>query len=186
MPPRYGGDFVLTRLHARYGKSIKDDLHFKEATPIVGGREFVQSEGKLEEGARPDSTNNFQGRYAIRHEWTGPIACDNPKRGVWGGPPGGGYGNRPSIKPALELAFAPRGDVSLHEVIKRDLPEIGVQMGVAPTPAPRVAEAEPTAPPPVVPPAKKTGCGCGAGDGALGSGALAALALVIVRRRRSS
>jgi hypothetical protein len=186
MPPRYGMDFVLTRLHARYGKSIKDDLHFKEATPIVGGREFVQSQGKLEEGARPDSTNNFQGRYAIRHEWTGPIACDNPKRGVWGGPPGRGYGSRPSIKPALELAFAPRGGVALQEVVKRDLPEIGVQMGVAPTPAPRVAEGEPTSPPPVVPPAKKTGCGCDAGDGALGSGALAALALVIIRRRRPS
>jgi hypothetical protein len=187
MPPRYGMDFVLTRLHARYGKSIKDDLHFKEAGPIVGGREFVQSEGKLEEGARPDSVNNFQGRYAIRHEWTGPITCENPKRGVWGGPPNQGYGSRPAIKPALELAFAPRGAVALQEVVNRDLPEISVKMGQLPTPAPRpVASAEPESPPPVEPPAKKTGCGCDAGDNAFGSGALAALALVIIRRRRGS
>ena len=30
-------DFVLTRLHARYGKDIKNDLEFKMAEPIVGG-----------------------------------------------------------------------------------------------------------------------------------------------------
>ena len=40
----YGGgnyDMVLTRLHTRYGKDLKDDLVFKAADPIVGGREFV-------------------------------------------------------------------------------------------------------------------------------------------------
>jgi hypothetical protein len=31
--------------------------------------------------------NNFQGRYIIRHPWTGEIACENP-RGQWGGPEG--------------------------------------------------------------------------------------------------
>src|SRR5262249_18555277 len=42
-PPYMGGgyDLVLTRLHARYGKDIKDDLHFKAADAIVGGREHV-------------------------------------------------------------------------------------------------------------------------------------------------
>src|SRR5262249_45142741 len=40
-PLNYGYDFVLTRLHARYGKDIKDDLQFVAADPIVGGREFV-------------------------------------------------------------------------------------------------------------------------------------------------
>ena len=30
--------------------------------------------------------NNFQGRYAIRHPWVGPIDCENPQRGRWGGP----------------------------------------------------------------------------------------------------
>ena len=41
MPRGYGMDFVLTRLHARYGKDITNDLVFKAAPPIVGGREFV-------------------------------------------------------------------------------------------------------------------------------------------------
>jgi hypothetical protein len=129
MPPRMmpRSDFVLTRLHARYGKDIKDDLIFKAAAPIVGGREHVVSGTKLEEGSQPSSVNNFQGRYAIRHKWTGPVACKDPKRGVWGGPPGGGY-NPPA--PALGLAFAPRGTVKLPSSIKGDVPEIGLKGGV--------------------------------------------------------
>src|SRR6185503_18306156 len=84
IPRGFGRDFVLTRLHARYGRDLKGDLVFRAAPPIVGGREFVRNGGKLEEGAQPSSINNFQGRYAIRHPWTGPIACANPRRGLWG------------------------------------------------------------------------------------------------------
>src|SRR5262245_27900146 len=55
MPPRWGVgmDFVLTRLHDRYGRDLKDDLVFAAAPPIVGGREFVRDGNKLEEGAQP-------------------------------------------------------------------------------------------------------------------------------------
>src|SRR5262245_39393832 len=124
--PGFGMDFVLTRLHARYGKDLKDDLVFKAAPPIVGGREFVQTGGKLEEGAKPSSVNNFQGRYAIRHRWTGPVACKNPSRGIWGGPPSGS-----SVGPqaAMNLAFVPRGQVSLPASIEGDVPEIGLRKG---------------------------------------------------------
>jgi hypothetical protein len=146
VPPGWGTDFVLTRLHARYGKDIKDDLVFKAAPPIVGGREFVVANGKLEEGAQPSSMNNFQGRYIIRHRWTGKIACASPRRGVWGGPPGGGVA---PPRPALNLAFAPRGQIQLATAIKQDVPEIGLRKGKlepikgvsapapAPTPAPQ-------------------------------------------------
>jgi hypothetical protein len=120
-------DFVLTRLHARYGKDIKDDLVFKAAAPIVGGREHVVSGTKLEEGAQPSSINNFQGRYAIRHKWTGPIKCATPQRGRWGGPPDGGNTRATS---ALNLAFAARGAVKLQTSIKQDVPEIGLKGGV--------------------------------------------------------
>jgi hypothetical protein len=82
-------DFVITRLHARYSKdALGDDLFFRTAAPIAGGREFLQTGGKLEQGAQESGTNNFQARYAIRHPWTGPIACKAPRRGIWGGPPG--------------------------------------------------------------------------------------------------
>jgi hypothetical protein len=135
VPSGWGNDFVLTRLHARYGRDLKDDLVFRAAPPIVGGREFVRDGGRLEEGAQPSSINNFQARYAIRHPWTGPITCTSPHRGVWGGPPGGG---RPTPQPALGLAFAPRGAVSLAASIKGDVPEIGLRKGAlepAPPPA---------------------------------------------------
>jgi hypothetical protein len=135
VPRGWGMDFVLTRLHARYGRDLKDDLVFRAAAPIVGGREFVRDGGKLEEGAQTSSVNNFQGRYAIRHRWTGPVACANPRRGIWGGPPNGG-GNAPQS--ALNLAFAPRGEVQLAASINGDVPEIGLRKGaLEPVPKPR-------------------------------------------------
>ena len=126
-PRSFGNDFVLTRLHARYGKDITNDLVFKAAPPIVGGREFLTDGKKLEEGAKPSGTNNFQGRYIIRHAWTGPVACKNPRRGIWGGPNGRGA---PTTSPALGLAFAPRGSITLAKSIKQDVPEIGLRKGV--------------------------------------------------------
>ncbi len=130
MPRQWGNDFVLTRLHARYGKNLKDDLVFKVAGPIVGGREHVVDAAthKLEEGAVASRINNFQGRYAIRYPWTGAIACAAPRRGIWGGPPGGG---QPATRPALDLAFAPRGKVQLAAaIVAKDVPEIGLKGGV--------------------------------------------------------
>ena len=82
--------FVLTRLHARYDKhGAPDDLVFKGAPAIAGGRERRGPNDSLERGASPSDRNNFQGRYAIRHEWTGPVECADPTRGFWGGPPPG-------------------------------------------------------------------------------------------------
>jgi uncharacterized protein (TIGR03382 family) len=177
-----GYDFVLTRLHARYGKAdMKDDLRFQKAEPIVGGREHLVANGKLEEGAQPDSVNNFQGRYAVRHRWTGPIACANPRRGVWGGPPQELYA-RPDFKPtgtkpAVGLAFAPRGQVELAKEVRQDVPELGVKATtvIASPGAPANDEKKP----------KKTGCGCSAmAEPATGWLAFGVLALVLRRRRR--
>ncbi len=119
------GNFVLTRLHARYSKDdIKDDLRFKAATPITGGREQMGASGALETGAIASAENFFQARYAVRHPWTGPISCKNPRRNIWGGPPDG-VGNQ--VIAATKLAFAPRGALALPSVIKADIREIGVK-----------------------------------------------------------
>ncbi|HEU4730998.1 MAG TPA: DUF2330 domain-containing protein [Kofleriaceae bacterium] len=127
------GNFVLTRLHARYGRSdMKDDLRFREARPVTGGREQWSSNG-LEYGAVASQQNFFQARYAIRHAWTGPIRCEKPVRGVWGGPPNGG--SQPTIA-ASKVAFAPRGKLAVSSVIKRDLWEIGLPRDGSPAPAP--------------------------------------------------
>jgi MYXO-CTERM domain-containing protein len=189
----FSGDamsMVLTRLHARYGKTVTEDLVFKAAEPIVGGREHVVAGGKLEERSRPDSINNFQARYAIRHEWTGPITCKDPVRGRWGGPPSGVTGG--GVKPALDLAFAPRGAAKLPELVKQDVPEIEVKAvaGGAATPTPTPRDQLPKTLPPGDPPApkKKSGCGCategGDGAGLALVGGLSVAALVTRRRRR--
>ena len=123
------GNFVLTRLHARYGKAdMKDDLRFREAKGVTGGREQWSQQG-LEYGATPTPQNFFQARYAIRHQWTGPVACASPQRNVWGGPPDGNY--QPTIA-ASKIAFAPRGKLRLGAEIKRDLWEINFKKDRAP------------------------------------------------------
>jgi hypothetical protein len=112
---------VLTRLHVRYDQhTLTEDLVFRAAGPVVGGREINHGAGGLEHGARPDGLNNFQARYAIRHPWTGPIACANPIRGRWGGPPAGVSGDA-SPAPAMNLASAPRGELSIAANVKRGL-----------------------------------------------------------------
>jgi hypothetical protein len=97
------GYFVLTRLHARYTKdSLGDDIIFRTASPIIGGRE-----GTKDTGAKNADFNNFQGRYVIRHAWQGKLECQKPLRGIWGGPPENAANN--VVKPARDLAFAKRG-----------------------------------------------------------------------------
>ncbi len=120
-------DYVLTRIHARYDKTtLGDDLVFRAAAPIVGGREhIVSANGELEEGSQPSGTNQFQGRYIIRHPWDGPIACDNPQRGVWGGPPGGGS----NVSAATDTALAPRGGLELVAHLRTPVPELDIEAG---------------------------------------------------------
>ena len=126
------GTFVLTRLHARYGTTgAPNDLVFRAGKPIVGGREERDAHGQLEERSRiSDDVNNFQGRYAIRHPWTGPVACANPVRGVWGEDPNGNGGGTIAV-PAVDTAFAPRGQIALPTVVVKDIPELGIVAGVA-------------------------------------------------------
>jgi MYXO-CTERM domain-containing protein len=178
-PQPYGNaDFVLTRLHARYGKEIKDDLVFASAPAIAGGRETTAGDGRLEHGAQPSSYNNFQARYAIRHPWLGAIECEHPRRGVWGGPPRGEIAT--GTKPATGLAFAARSDIQLAAVVTRDVPEIELKVGASDPGAPSTTGATHNQA------KKKSGCGCGVADddGVLGGIALVGACAVVVRRRR--
>ena len=198
-PAQYSqNDFVLTRLHARYGKTITDDLRFKQVDPIAGGREHLKAATannpeQLEEGAQSSSVNNFQGRYAIRHGWTGPVACEAPRRHRWGGPPAD-VQRQPGfiatgVKPAVDLAFAPRNSVDLPTAVRRDVPEIDLKMAASAVAAPIGGGAAPAPSGGAVPAAgapasrpKKTGCGCGIGSDS--SGLLVGLSVLLVGRRR--
>jgi len=139
-------NFVLTRLHARYDKtSLGEDLVFRAARPIEGGREFDREAEGLRQTAVESQYNNFQGRYAIRHPWTGAVACTNPLYGVWGGDPNG---TGPSTQAARETAFSKRDPQLLAQLAEADVPVFELKgrkrlSGVAlrtpaptPTPAP--------------------------------------------------
>lgn len=183
---RQGGvdfmNFVLTRLHTRYDRdALNEDLVFRAAPPIVGGREMDGPDG-LEHGASASSYNNFQGRYAIRHEWEGRIDCDDPVRGRWGGPPAGS--NAQSVRPATDLAFATRGELELASVVRSDVPELSIDAAV-----PEAAEAATPAGTTGSTPASSQadgGCGsCSAGAGSSASFLWSVLLLGLwVRRRR--
>ena len=143
---RVPSDFVLTRLHARYdSSSLGEDLVFQEAPAIAGGREHLQQDGQLERGAVPESSNQFQGRYIIRHPWTGPVECEDPKRGIWGGKPKGGADTRPTPTVARKLASAPRG-ASLGTYVTESAGKI---LGIA-----AVADVPPVDPAPAEDPGK--------------------------------
>lgn len=152
---------TLTRLHARYGAEVADDLVFRAVEPLEGGRGTPDAEGKIASGARAFSVNNFQGRYIILHPWTGAIACERPVRGRWGGPPEGG-GNQIATPTANDLAFAPRGKVELGGLVASDVPEIGV-----------LASGDNKLPLPV---RRREGCGCASG----GAGAASSVALALL------
>ncbi|WAS90371.1 DUF2330 domain-containing protein [Nannocystis punicea] len=206
------GQFVLTRLHARYGaESLGEDLVFRAGEPITGGRE-TGGPGQNEVGATITGWNNFQARYIIRHPWEGPIRCQNPQRGIWGGPPNGG---QPPALAARDLAFVPR-NASMRTYLKVKMLEIPALPGeparVNPYPQPIAGggagdssgdsgggdagasggavdgggSGEPQ-PPTLVVPQSRAGCGrCDAapGEGLLGGAALGLLALAGLRRRR--
>jgi MYXO-CTERM domain-containing protein len=188
-PPRMSG-FVLTRLHARYSKDgINEDLVFKAASSIAGGREWRGPDGKLEERSVANPINNFQARYAIRHEWTGPITCESPVRGRWGGPPAGTQQVATGPKAATDLAFVPRGKAQVAMMVRQDVPEIDVKAGQAEPVAPATDDpAAPTppaeTPPPATRPAKKEKEGCAVGGGSSGWLALMFLGLALRFRRR--
>lgn len=101
------------------------------------------------------------------------MQCENPRRGVWGGPPGGG---EPMSQPATNTAFAPRGKVELPNLVAQDIPEIGVKQGV---PLPGGAGFA----------NKSQGCGC-QGSSDLAGGAVVAglgmgvMGVIVLRRRR--
>ena len=145
----------------------------------------MRGDAGLEQGALPSSSNNFQARYAIRHPWTGPIACANPQRGVWGGPPPKETRTSQTLA-ATGLAFAPRTGLALAAVVKRDVPEIAVKADANAQPVTPSGSAAPPAPTDV--PAHETtksgGGGCATSSGANGVLALAFSVLFITRRRR--
>ncbi len=128
--PFFGAAFnwVVTRLHTRYSReSLTEDLVFREAAPVLGGR--ANWDGTAGDAGAQVSTgggiNNFQGRYIIRHYWTGPVRCENPQYARWGGPPGR-EGERTQPVAAKGLALAARGKIVLKTSVRSPVPLLGI------------------------------------------------------------
>ncbi len=134
------GDYwswVITRIHVQFAKDeVGEDLVFRAANPIVGGREHLTEAGVLEEGATPSEWNNFQARYIIRHRWDDGVACADPQFGIWGADPNS---DNPWGPPPVTSNPSPNtsgGDVfgtgsrkPVEQLVTEDIPEIGVIAG---------------------------------------------------------
>ncbi|MCA9544447.1 MAG: DUF2330 domain-containing protein, partial [Myxococcales bacterium] len=122
-----GSSWVLTRMHTRYSKdTLSEDLVFKPAEPVVGGRARWDGTSMENPGeVKPDGQNNFQGRYIIRHYWEGPVACDNPQWDIWGGPDGeSSTGKKASA--ATGLGSAKRTPMALEKIVRSKLDSHGL------------------------------------------------------------
>jgi hypothetical protein len=122
------GSWVVTRLHTRYTKeSLSEDLVFRAAKPMIGGR-AERDDGGGPQTAKHDESNNFQGRYIVRHFWTQKVACEKPQRNLWGGPPDG----RHEVLSARGLDEVARGEVKLAELVRQSVPALGIVRAAKP------------------------------------------------------
>jgi MYXO-CTERM domain-containing protein len=179
VPPDFAQNLTLTRLHVRYGKdSLGEDLVFRAVGAIEGGRGVPGPKGELPRGALGSSYNNFQGRYVIRHPWTGPVNCAEPRRGIWGEPWQQVAGGAPGVKVAVDTAFAPRTGVDLGAMLAHGAGDLDSEGKTLPS--------KPLEPPawPKIQGAGCASCSVAAGSGALPAGALAAAALAALSARR--
>jgi MYXO-CTERM domain-containing protein len=106
LPSRaYVASLVVTRLAVPLAADTRV-LELSPRAPIEGGRE-IGPNGKPEARVfSADKLNNYQARFVVRHPWKGPVACQSPERGVWGGPPKGAKPTAPKKVGKVDLAKA--------------------------------------------------------------------------------
>lgn len=117
--------YVLTRLHARYDRqTLSEDLIFREAGPITGGRDGDRGNSA---GPSARDRNSFQARYTIRHYWRGPITCSAPRYRQWLRTPldRSGYSRRRSPPlAATNLVGSPQAPISLQGIVRTAVPDL--------------------------------------------------------------
>ena len=109
------------------------------------------------------------------------MSCQDPHRGVWGGPPSGG-GKQTMSGTGTDLAFAPRNTIELTQVVNRDIPEIDVKAADKSTVSVQPAGSDDHTP--RAQPSKATKNGCCQGAPTTGSIvlALAILGMLVIPR----
>ncbi|MFO0593381.1 MAG: DUF2330 domain-containing protein [Polyangiaceae bacterium] len=174
---KYLGEMTLTRLRVRNSPGKGGDLELRPAAAIEGGRE-EGPEGKAEQKVYfAEHANNFRERAVIRHPWTGPVACDNPKRGAWGPKPktAASTNGKPSSAPSASASSSGKpaatsaADKALAPLLEGGaLPDlaayaIAYRAAEPPKPPPTTPAPPASSAPPPAPSAAPTGgggCGC--------------------------
>jgi hypothetical protein len=155
MPPWASStNFTLTRLHARYTKdSLGADLVFQPADGIAGGQGVPDQKGNLNQVVQTGQGdwNSFQGRYVILHPWDKALTCQNPVRGIWGGPPGGGTSTQAPRNGALSGKAPAAGD--LPALVAESIPSLSVKATKPVDPLPGLPISTSAQPPSRTPPA---------------------------------
>jgi len=115
--------YTLTRLHYRYGRrGLPDDLVFRQARPMSGGIEPA-TDRRLRRRPRRAERDDFRVRFIAQHRWAGPVRCENPQRGNWGGRPSSGGVYRESE----EREWPEDRPVPLGGWIRDNVPQLGVR-----------------------------------------------------------
>lgn len=132
--------FTLTRLRTRTRKEGRiDDLVFREAPAIVGGRGVPDENGRLDASitAAPEST--FQSRFVVLHRTDARVSCVHPRHGGWSGA-------RAEYRPRRPSPGARGG--SLESLLRTPIPELGLAPASprSPPPAPRAGRRGGSAP----------------------------------------
>lgn len=182
----YLGGMVFTRLRVRGAKAASADLSLRAAAPIEGGREEGPTGEPEKKVYFADHANNFRARYVVRHPWSGPIACEDPKRGVWSARPPGGSApsgkpgsrpsqtGRPSTSSTADASGKPAAPSAAEQklaayLVGGALPELqpyAITFRAAEPPRPSPAPAASGAPPSgTTPPAASSSGPAGAGGG---------------------
>lgn len=174
-------NYVITRLHHRYdAKSLTADVQVRPAAHVQGGLGAPSgADGELPVNIEPAAESRLQIRYSALHPSKKVVQCEDPKRWRWGQPPRDYRGLRKTWT-ARDMVYKKRDKFSLKDVVKSNVPALGVSL-VAAQPAEAAAPEAETK--------KDSGCNVrastGTSAGVIG-GLLGLLGLRVFRRRRSS
>ncbi len=136
-------NFVITRLHHRFGKdSLTEDVKVQPAEHVQGGVGTpVGPNAELPAAVEPAKQSRLQTRYSVSHPSKRVVQCDDPKRWRWGKAPPSYRGLRKTWT-ARDLAYKKRDKFALKDVIKSSVPALGISVAAAAEAAPQALPAE--------------------------------------------
>lgn len=176
-------DYLLTRLHYRYGKAeLPKDIELKPAGHVEGGIAVPKGpKGEASIEIKPsEKQSRLQTRFNNLHPSPSEVQCEKRERHRWGKAPRTHRGSR-KIWVAQDMATKNRTLFKLPEVVHTALPALGLQ----PTAVPAVVTDAPPAPKPD-PKAKEDKGGCALHSGPsnnAGASGWVLLAASLLRRR---